>query len=224
MIQRTLVLGVITIAVSAGPSVAQPKQPIGRGVVDVRAAVAGLPTTPGWIPMLPEDTIVPARKLGLEAAAHVFIAKVRGAAIGVGGSWLVAGGTTSPPALPDDAAAPPNSIAPAVTTRVASVSSQLSLNFGHALGWSHISAGFGRTRVESEATPAPGSTLVFRPVATGWVNTINFGGGARWFLTDHVGVGFDVRWYKLGSVPSSATQIGAPRTSLLTIGAGISIK
>jgi len=69
-----------------------------------------------------------------------------------------------------------------------------------------------------------GTNVVFTPRDSGWVKTLNFGGGARWFIKDHFGVGFDVRWYKLSPVPVSATHPGAPRESLVTIGAGVVFK
>jgi opacity protein-like surface antigen len=100
---------------------------------------------------------------------------------------------------------------------------QLSLNFGHSLGWSYLSAGLGGAKVTSEAT-ATGNVTTFTSLDSGWVKTINYGGGARWFLNDHLGVGFDLRWYKLGLVPASATHPGAPRESLLVIGGGIVLK
>ncbi len=103
-----------------------------------------------------------------------------------------------------------------------SLAPQVSLNFGHSLGWSYLSAGLGQTRVKSEAETQ--STIQYLPVDSGWVKTINYGGGARWFVNDHFGVGFDLRWYKLSIVEPSATSPGAPRASLLTLAVGVSLK
>ena len=47
---------------------------------------------------------------------------------------------------------------------------------------------------------------------------------ARWFINDHLGVSFDLRWYNLSIVEPSATSPGAPRASLLTAAVGISVK
>jgi hypothetical protein len=110
---------------------------------------------------------------------------------------------------------------PEVTTRITSVTPQVSLSFGHSLGWSYLSAGLGRTRVESEATL---TGAIFTPRDSDWVKTLNYGGGARWFLNDHVGVGFDVRWHKVSLVTATATRPGAPRASLLVAGAGLVLK
>jgi hypothetical protein len=43
-------------------------------------------------------------------------------------------------------------------------------------------------------------------------------------VNDHVGVGFDVRWYKLSPIETSAAHPGAPRSSLFTAGAGVVFK
>ncbi len=221
MSSRAVVLAVVVLT-TASTSLAQPKEPIGRFVVDIRGASAGLPTAQGWTPVVPTGTQVPARALGLEAGAHVYVVRLRGAAVGLGGTWLLARGTIAPPEAPTSTTTA-TLAGPEVTTRFSSVAPQLSLNFGHALGWSYLSAGLGQTRVESEAV-APSSTVQFVPRDSEWTKTLNFGGGARWFITDHIGVGFDLRWHKLSIVPASPTHPGAPRASLVTAGVGVSLK
>jgi hypothetical protein len=155
----------------------------------------------------------------LEFGAQFHVLRSRAMALGVGASWLIAGGSTSP-AEPIDTTAPPPAL-PSVTTRVTSFAPQVSLNFGHSLGWSYISAGLGQSKTESEAS-LTGAT--FAPRHSDWVKTLNYGGGARWFLTDRLGVGFDVRWHKVSVVPASATHPGAPRASLFVAGAGLVVK
>lgn len=218
---RVVVFAVVVLA-TANASLAQPHEPIGRFVVDVRGASAGLPTEEGWTPAVPSGTVVPSRALGLEAGVHVYMVRFRGAALGLGATWLVSQGRIAPPVAPESTTAP-TLASPEVTTRLSSVVPQLSLNFGHALGWSYLSAGLGQTRVESDAVAAS-STIQFIPRDSGWTKTLNFGGGARWFITDHLGVGFDLRWHKLSIVPATATRPSAPRASLLTAGVGVSLK
>jgi hypothetical protein len=223
MIDRVFVLAVV-FATMAGTALAQPKEPVGRFVADVRVASAGVPGEAGWTPALPVATTTPDRGLGVEIGAHVYVWRTRSFALGLGASWLSARGAVSPPEPGDGTplpGTPPPSATPAVSTRFRTLTPQLSLNFGHSLGWSYLSAGLGRTRVESEATLA-GSIIA--PRVSDGVKTLNYGGGARWFLTDHLGVGFDVRWHKLSLVPASATHPGAPRASLLVAGAGIVVK
>jgi hypothetical protein len=221
MILRPLVFAAVLLT-AASTSLAQQKEPIGPFVVDFRMASSGLPAEPGWTPLLPANTVVPSRGLGFDVGAHVNVLRRRSFALGIGASWLVARGSTSPPE-PPEGTTPAAQTVPSVTTRVTGFAPQLSLNFGHSLGWSYLSAGLGRARAESEATLAGGGAT-FTPRDSNWVKTLNFGGGARWFLTDRIGVGFDLRWHKVSLVPASATHPGAGRASLLVAGAGIVIK
>jgi hypothetical protein len=62
---------------------------------------------------------------------------------------------------------------------------QLSFNFGTSDGWSYLSVGAGTARVNAEAT--------------GSSSAINAGGGARWFIKRHVGVGFDLRLHRIAA-------------------------
>ena len=223
MIFRVSVLAAAILA-SADTSLAQSRAPIGRFVADVRGASAGLPTTEGWTPVVPSTTVVPSRGLGLDFGAHVYLLRFRRIALGVGATWLIARAVSSPPppASTSGSTTPTNTI-PEVTTRLSTLAPQLSLNFGHSLGWSYLSAGLGQSRVKSEAALDTGTTT-FTPRDSGNVKTLNFGGGARWFVNDHVGFGFDLRWYKLSLVPATNTHPGAPRASLFAAGAGVVLK
>jgi len=211
---------VILLAV-AEISVAQPREPIARLVIDVRAASAGLPAVEGWTPTVPADAQVPARGLGLDVGAHVYPLRVRSFALGIGATFLAARGKASPPLEEPASLTPP---LPEVTTKLSSVAPQVSLNFGHSLGWSYLSVGLGRTRVESEAFSQRGNLVLLTTRDSDWTKTLNYGGGARWFIKSHLGVGFDIRWHKLSVVASTATHPGAPRASLLTAGVGIVLK
>jgi hypothetical protein len=215
------VLAVMSV-VTASTGFAQQKERIGPWVADLRITSAALPGEPGWTPAVTTATEPPTRSFGFELGAHVNVLRFRAVALGVGATWLVARGTsTPPPTTTPPSTMPAVQTIPAVTTRVTSLAPQISLNFGHSLGWSYVSAGLGRSKAESEATLA-GTT--FTPRDSDWVKTLNYGGGARWFITDHVGVGFDVRWHKLSLVAATATHPGAPRASLLMAGAGVVVK
>ncbi|HKH72903.1 MAG TPA: hypothetical protein VKA59_16210 [Vicinamibacterales bacterium] len=65
------------------------------------------------------------------------------------------------------------------------VAPQLSFNFGSSDGWSYLSIGAGIGRVDAEAT--------------GSSSALNAGGGARWFITRHLGVGFDLRLHRIAA-------------------------
>ena len=64
------------------------------------------------------------------------------------------------------------------------------------------------------------------------LKTINYGGGARWFIKPHVAFSFDVRFYAINPGTAGTALIqgvltpfdGTPRTALLIIGAGLSLK
>jgi hypothetical protein len=65
------------------------------------------------------------------------------------------------------------------------VAPQLSFNFGTSDGWSYLSLGAGTARVDAEET--------------GSSSAINAGGGARWFIKRHLGVGFDIRLHRIAA-------------------------
>jgi hypothetical protein len=221
--RRRLFSSAVLVFAMTSTSLAQSKAPIGRFAADARVVSAGLPGDPGWTPAVPLNTVVPSRGLGIEVGAHLYVLRIRAATIGVGASWMTARATTAPPEVPQTGSTAATSTFPDVSTRLTSIAPQLSLNFGHALGFSYVSAGLGRAKAFSEAALA-NSTVTFTPRDSGWVKTLNFGGGARWYINDHVGVGFDLRWHKLSLVAATNTRPGAPRASLIVAGAGVVLK
>jgi hypothetical protein len=105
----------------------------------------------------------------------------------------------------------------AAEEHITSLSPQLSLNFGNGSGWSYLSVGLGQT-TWSLATDDLGDY----PPNSDKLKTLNYG-GARWFIKPHVAFSFDVRFYAIS--PGFAYIFPAtPRTTLLIIGAGISVK
>lgn len=218
---RFFVLGVTMLA-AASPCLAQPpKEPIPLFVLDARGTSAGLPSETGWTPLVPPDTQLPSRAFGLDVGAHIYPLRFKSVAFGFGATWDFARGRTVPADLPSGSAAPVVLI-PEVTTRVTSLAPQLSLNFGHSLGWSYLSAGLGQTRVKSEAETQ--STIQYLPVDSGWVKAINYGGGARWFAKPHLAFTFDVRFHQVDPGTPLPGLAGSPRTTMMIIGAGVSLK
>lgn len=220
MIVRAVALAVAIECAAAGTSTAQPRDPIPRLVADIRVASVGLPTGAGWTPAVPTDTLVPGRALGLDAGAHVYLVRFSAIAIGLGGTFVAGRGHHAPPA--SDSGGP--ALTPGVTTSLAAYTSQVSFNFGHGLGWSYISGGLGRVRVTSEVSEPVTGAAPLAPVETGWGLAINYGGGARWFITDHIAFTLDLRWHKIGSQAASTTHPALPRQSLIVAGGGISFK
>jgi hypothetical protein len=208
------VLAVATSLATAGTSFAQPREPLPRVVVDARASSAGLPAGAGWTPTVPVNTEVPSLALGFDAGAHLIFKRFNWGGFGVGGAYQWARGQTAPPQVEGQPA-----LVPTVTTRITSLLPQLSVNFGHGMGFSSISAGIGRARVSSEAI-GPSANSVPRLAENDAVQTFHFGGGVRWFLNDRLGAGFDVRFQKLPAVAAT----GAAKTTIFTAAVGVSIK
>jgi Outer membrane protein beta-barrel domain len=177
----------------AGEAFAQGLDPPGPWVVDVRGATSGLPSDTAFFPPLAVDTLVPSRGFGFDVGAHVYLFSFGPARVGVGADYLQARGTSD-----------------TVTATVSTVAPQVSFNFGSSNGWSYLAAGLGRAWVRTTAVQLNGTA----EQETGGVASLNFGGGARWFLTSRLGVGFDVRWHRLSSTPN---------TMLLSAAAGFSI-
>ena len=93
------------------------------------------------------------------------------------------------------------------------IAPQISLNFGSRDGWSYLSAGLGLGSVNSRTENAsPGER------ESGRLRTINYGGGARWFMTPRLAFGFDLRAYQL------AAGDGTPRVNVFAVGAGLSLR
>ena len=208
----------------AKPATAQPSERLPWFAVDLHAATVGLPTAEGWIPVpVIGDTPLPGRGWGISGAATVYPFKLGimtfgfGAAISRGGGKgealeITTGSGTSTVTI----------MTPVFRTQVLNVIPQVSINFGHKLGWSYLSAGAGTTRVNASSDATATLPAVDLPEA--WNQALNFGGGARWFMKPRLGAGFDVRFVKLGSRSATATLPAAKRTQMWTIGAGISIQ
>lgn len=195
------------------PAAAQTADPVGPFVVDVRGLMLALPTSAGWTPAdLPDGTEVPSRAFGLDVGAHLYAGRLGAARLGLGATLGLGRGTSKPGVAE----------VPEVIGRVTTLAPQVSLNFGHRLGWSYLSAGYGGARVESEAGAS--STSPAGVVKSGWVGAVNFGGGARWFLNDHVGFGFDARWHRLSGREATTTMAAAPRATLFQLALGISLQ
>jgi hypothetical protein len=201
----------VVITFGTGPAFAQTADPVGPFVIDARGLMAGLPTQQGWVPPLPGETSVPSRGFGLEAGGHVYPVRWGGVQLGFGAALTLARGTATATVegTPD------------IVTRSTTFAPQVSFNFGHRLGWSHLSAGYGAAKIVSESTAVDAQPAGIQD--SGWGGAINFGGGARWFVTDHVGFGFEARWHLLSSRTATASTLAAPRATLFHLAVGLSI-
>ena len=209
---------VLVLAASSRPAVAQdPPPPIPWVVVDLH----------GSIPRFPSDSVqlaesrnmniaeLPGSGLGAQIGLHLYPLRTRRVTVGLGGE-LAIGRARQTPA--------PGATISGVTAlraseeRITSLSPQLSLNFGNGSGWSYISAGLGQTTWFL----AP-DDLGEYPPNSDRLKTLNYGGGARWFIKPHLAFSFDVRFYAI-SPGFEYIFPATPRTTLLIIGAGISVK
>jgi len=180
----------------------------GPYVIDVRGAMSGLPGGTSF-PASAPNTVVPSRGFGIGAGAHVYLRRLGPSRIGIGvdGSRVRGTADTLAIASSSSSSSSASSSATVSTTPVAraamnltTVAGQISFNFGSHDGWSYLSAGYGTTRIRSQV-----SSEVLGPiehsvtVVTHTSPTINYGGGARWFIRERMAVGFDVRFHRMSN-------------------------
>ena len=221
-------IGLATVVLVPSMALAQDPGPVGPYIVDLRVALAGLPSDPSFFPSVPSGTFVPTRSLGLDVGGHVYPLRIGRARLGVGASLARTAGRASP-AQPttSSSSSPPRQTSPDVDSTMTTLAPQLSLNFGSSTGWSYISAGVGRVRITSTASPyasgssSSASTVEEKVLELQRRQTINFGGGARWFLSSHVAFSFDVRFHMIAA---RATEVRTPKATTIVAGAGLSFR
>ena len=193
----------------------EPPPPIPRFVVDLHATVPLFPNdvqqlaasrSPSW--SLAE---LPGRGFGGQVGVHVYLLRWRALTLGVGGEVIVASASSTP--------ADPSSSLVAVEERLVSAAPQLSFNFGTGHGWSYLSGGVGRSVWSLHEVGQQPSSSDVEPL-----QTFNYGRGGRWFIKNHLAFSLDVRFYEIQSGTPVPPLPGSPRTRLLIIGAGISLK
>jgi len=204
-----------TFAAIAPVAAQDPVPKIGPFAFDVHVSVPGFPSDNQQLAdsrgLLLQE--LPGRGLGLHTAATVYVYKWKAVTFGLGGDFTVARAHQDAPQIQADYFGRP------VTERFMHVAPELSFNFGDGDGWSYLSGGIGPSTwsvvPDGEAPQAPD---------TEHLQTINYGGGARWFIKKHLAFTLDVRFYAINpSTPLPGKPTG-PRTTLLSIGGGISLK
>jgi hypothetical protein len=202
----------------------------GPFAADVRVVTGALPQDPSFFPPLPTATPIPTLSLGLDVGGHLYLFNIGPARLGLGANMLRAGGAASPPAPTSSSRTtpPPRPTLPRVDTRVRMFTPQLSFNFGSARGWSYLSAGVGQITVRTvtsefaSGTSSTAPAIPGRTRETAALQTINFGGGARWFNTEHLAFSFDVRFYKVTG--RTKNEVSTTPVTLVTASAGLSLK
>jgi hypothetical protein len=203
--------GLLLIAV---PAFAQEPRPLPVVVVEVRGLTGGLAQDPVTLTDLGvDDGSLPDRVFGGVAGLHVYPLRRRGFALGIGGEGLLARGRR---AVLDEAG---TQTGERIVRQLQGLAGIVSLNFGHANGWSHVSGGIGPLRFKNALVPAlPGAQ------DGAYALTVNGGGGARWFLSRHAAFGFDVRLYFTRAAAGSTGSAGRQAARLVLLSAGITIK
>jgi hypothetical protein len=211
---RVFASATLITLLAAHPVLAQDPPPkIGPYVVDLHAT----------IPRFPEDqqlaqsrgmslAELPGSGLGVQVGVHVYPVRWRAITFGIGGEFATGRAKQTPTAAQV-------SLRPS-TERFTTLAPQLSFNFGTGNGWSYISGGL----AQSTWAVVPKGQEGFAADAEK-LKTINYGGGARWFMKRHLAFSFDVRFYEINpGTPFFAGALGSPRTTLLVIGAGVSVR
>jgi hypothetical protein len=218
---RRVLLAVFLL--SSVPAFAQSDERLPWFAVDLHAATVGLPQAEGWVPVVSADTQLPGRNWGVVGGVTAYPFRLSIITFGIGASLTAANSTSeSLTIITGSGATATTRITPSVRTGITNLAPQLSMNFGHRLGWSYLSAGLGRSKVTSRAEAV--GTVPADVVPEAWNSALNFGGGAKWFMKRHLGAGFDARFVKLASRPATATLPSAKRTQMWTISVGISIQ
>jgi len=199
------------------------RQPIGRFAADARIVSARYTDDPGLATFLdvPRENLAK-RGLGIVFGAHVYPLRIgKHLAFGLGGEMMFSRGsqTLKTEADEDDEETVDG---PTVTASLSAVSPQVSLNFGGRDGWSYLSGGIGWTRFSSEVKNETGAPATSQ--GTPCTSTINYGGGARWFMKEHVAFSFDVRFYAIRPQEGTATLPALARRRLLMLSAGVGFK
>jgi hypothetical protein len=195
------------------PAAAQTTSRPGPFSLDVRAVTSPVPPDPLFYPRLDASALVPDRGFGGEVGAHVYLLNLGPARLGIGASLFIVRATTTPaPAPPPSSGTPTGRAGQSVQVDQRLLTPQVSFNFGTGDGWSYLSAGAGRTAI---VTRTAGSIAGRRETSS--LNALNVGGGARWFLKSHLGVGFDIRLHLVGAGTAGAiaeTAVSPPTTPL----------
>ena len=159
-----------------------------------------------------EASELPGRGWGAQVGLHIYPLRWRVITFGVGGEVAVGRATKTP------------NVDTTVALRSArevfrTIAPQLSFNFGNGNGWSYLSGGLGRSTwaivPEGQENHPPDSEPL---------KTINYGGGARWFIKPRLAFSFDVRFYAINPGTPFGVLPGSTRTTLMAIGAGVSVK
>ena len=156
---------------------------------------------------------MPGSGFGLHASANLYVFTWKAVTFGLGGDAAIARAHHAAQPISTTVTGRP------VTERFTHIAPELSFNFGTGNGWSYLSGGIGTSTwsiVPDGAAPLNADRERLQ--------TINYGGGARWFAKRHLAFSVDVRFYAIYPGTPDQERPGSPRTTLLVMGGGISVK
>ncbi len=228
---RTALRVAFLLAVTVSGVAAQDPEPIGRYIIDLRGSTVSLSQNEelAAVRRLRADQLPP-RGIAVDLGGHFYFFRWGAVTFGVGASVLSTAAHLAPvepmpgepaPVVPTPEEPgemdPPLIEGTIVTSRFTAISPQISFNFGHRNGWSYLSGGLGTSRLN--VYPEQPTT----PVQRG-ARTLNYGGGARWFLTPDVALSLDLRFFAISPIEQLGEQPGSPRMTLLAANIGVSVR
>jgi hypothetical protein len=160
-----------------------------------------------------DATEMPGTGLGLHASATLYLFTWKAVTFGLGGDATFDRAHQGAQPISSTVTGRP------VTERFMHAAPELSFNFGTGDGWSYLSGGIGRSIWSIVPDGAPSLDADSERL-----ETINYGGGARWFVKPHLAFSVDARFYAIYPGTPAETRPGSPRTTLLIVGAGITVK
>jgi hypothetical protein len=199
-----------------GAALAQQEDPIAPFVIDVRGAFMSLDAAGSAGSVGLDKALLPSNGLGLEVGAHVYPLRGRVVSLGVGASLLFVRSSKAPE-VPEGEEPDPDD--PTVRTRVKGFSPQVSLNFGSRRGYSYVSAGIGTMTRAIDATEGE---MLSEVTGDTRARTLNYGGGARWFVNSRVAFSFDMRFYRVNAQEATTSSVSLPQQRFFAGTVGIS--
>ncbi len=209
-VAATLVSTLFAVPANAGAQ--QGPAPPGPFAIDARGSLVRLKpsgATAGAIGV-PQSSL-PGLGLGVDLGAHWYVLRSRRITLGVGASVLVSRGRKTPT---DEEGQPSG---PTMETRFISIAPQVSLNFGSSRGWSYLSGGLGRSVYDTRLAETPVDNARK-------ARTVNYGGGARWFVKPHVAFALDLRFYAVDGQEATTSLAPTERVTLMVFSLGVAFK
>ncbi len=204
----------LALALLPAPALGQEPPPrIPIAALDLHVTVPKFPNNPALAASRSMNVAeLPGSGFGLHGVVTLYPLKWRAVTFGIGGEVTANRSRSSSPAG--------NPALRGAEEKFLSAAPQLSFNFGSGRGWSYLSGGIGVSQwsliPDDRADPFPSDSERLK--------TINYGGGARWFAKPHLAFSFDVRFYAINPGSPYLGNPGSPRTTLVIVGAGISLK